>query len=127
VILHGTVHPNELALEYQRMNGFLICYDILKDQSKGINYHKVMEYLSTGKVVISSNITTYENHPNLVVMNAERDNNDNLPILFKKVIENLEKYNSEELQEIRKNFAQDNSYSKNIKIIEQILENEEYV
>src|ERR1700730_2250466 len=68
VRLHGPVRPEQLAREYPRMDAFLICYDVLKDTSKGTNYHKVMEYLSTGKVVISNNVTTYKNRPDLVQM-----------------------------------------------------------
>ena len=40
VILHGSIHPKQLAIEFQRMDAFLITYNILKDQSKGTNYHK---------------------------------------------------------------------------------------
>ncbi len=127
VIFHGTVHPKELAVAYQRMNGFLICYDILKDQSQGTNYHKIMEYLSTGKVIISSNITSYSNLPELISMTPERNSNQNLPKLFKKIISEIDHCNTEYLQKARINFAQANSYSNNIKTIENILEDPKYV
>ena len=52
-----------------------------------------MEYLSTGKVIISNNITTYQNI-NLIEMTNSRQNNDDLPQLFKTVINNLEIYNN---------------------------------
>jgi hypothetical protein len=121
VVLHGVVHPKQLAIEFQKMDGFLICYDILKDQSKGTNYHKVMEYLSTGKVIVSNNITTYSQLPNLIVMTKERDNNKQLPALFKKIIDNLEIYNSLKKMKIRQDFAHSNSYINKIKNIEKIL------
>jgi len=85
VVLHGPVHPKQLAVEFQRMNAFLICYDIQKDQSRGTNYHKVMEYLSTGQVVISNNITTYSSLPNLLEMTVSRTDNNELPALLKKL------------------------------------------
>ena len=99
------------------------CYDILKDQSKGTNYHKVMEYLSTGKVVVSNNITTYKPLPNLVIMTKERDNNDNLPALFKEVINKLDYYNSDDLKIERTQFANSNTYSNKIINIENLLKN----
>jgi hypothetical protein len=68
------------------MDAFLICYDIEKDQSGGTNYHKIMEYMCTGKVIIGNNITTYKNKPELVQMVNERDNNRELPALFDHVI-----------------------------------------
>ena len=124
VILHGAVHPQQLAIEFQRMDAFLICYDILKDQSKGTNYHKVMEYLSTGKVVISNNITTYSSIPNLIEMIASRINNKELPQLFKTVINNLKYYNQPQYVSARKRFAVSNLYSKKIAEIEEILKSQ---
>jgi hypothetical protein len=59
VILHGMVPPETLAKELRRMDAFLICYDVKKDQSKGTNYHKVMEYLAYGRPIISNVISMY--------------------------------------------------------------------
>jgi hypothetical protein len=59
VILHGMVPPEELAKELRRMDAFLICYDVEKDQSKGTNYHKVMEYLSYGRPTVSNYVSRY--------------------------------------------------------------------
>lgn len=123
VILHGPIHPHKLAQEFRRMDGFLICYDIIKDQSKGTNYHKVMEYLSTGKVVISNNISTYANLPNLIVMAESRTNNNSLPQIFKEVVNNISNYNKPSLQDLRFSFAISNLYSKKIGEIENLLNN----
>lgn len=120
VLLHGPIHPKYLAIEFQRMDAFLITYDILKDQSKGTNYHKVMEYLSTGKVVVSNNITTYSKIPNLIEMSSSRVNNDDLPFIFKKVTAKLEYYNQIEFSNARKAFATENLYSKKILQLEKI-------
>lgn len=60
VILHGMVSPEKLAIELRRMDAFLICYDVEKDQSKGTNYHKVNEYLAFGKPVFSNYISAYD-------------------------------------------------------------------
>jgi glycosyltransferase involved in cell wall biosynthesis len=120
--LHGPVNPETLAKQIRGMDGFLICYDIQKDQSKGTNYHKIMEYISTGKVIISNNVSTYQNQPEYVQMTEERNNNNNLPDLFKKVIFNLKKYNSQELQDKRKQFAASNTYAKHVIDIENILD-----
>jgi glycosyltransferase involved in cell wall biosynthesis len=121
VLLHGAVHPKQLAIEFQRMDAFLITYDILKDQSRGTNYHKVMEYLSTGKVIISNNITTYSNLPNLIEMTTSRTHNNELPLLFKTIISNLQHYNKQECITARKAFAFSNLYSNKISEIETIL------
>ena len=121
VTLHGPVASGQLAAAIQQMDAFLICYDIRKDQSKGTNYHKVMEYLGTGKVIVSNNITTYQDQPGLLEMAKSRDNNHELPDLFKKVMSNLALYNSVENQQARISFAHNNQYSKQVERIEEIL------
>jgi len=121
VILHGPVPSGRLPGELQRMDAFLICYDIQRDQSKGTNYHKVMEYLSTGRVVISNNITTYSDRPDLIRMVAGRDNNDGLPALVNTVINEISEYNSAALLAKRYKFALDNTYPKQVQRIADLL------
>ena len=123
VVLHGAIPTVQLAPAIHTVDGFLICYDVEKDQSKGTNYHKVIEYLSTGKVIVSNNITTYNKQPGLVQMIAERDNNKSLPVLFKKVINELATYNAPGLQLQRIAFANDNTYTKQIERINQVISN----
>jgi hypothetical protein len=121
VRLRGVLPVSELAAKYQHMDAWLICYDVLKDQSKGTNYHKIMEFLSTGKVIISNNITTYAADASLVTMVTSREDNKELPALFSKVINNLPEYNSEEQQAYRKRFAAANTYIHQIERIEAFI------
>jgi len=122
VKLHGVLETADLAKELKRMDMLLICYDIEKDQSKGTNYHKVMEYLSTGKVIVSNNITTYKDQPNLVRMPSERTTNQLLPELFKETASNLENFNRPEYAQLRISFALENSYGKQLRIIDKSVE-----
>jgi hypothetical protein len=121
VILHGVLRTADLARELNKMDILLICYDIKKDQSRGTNYHKVMEYLSTGKVIVSNNITTYQDQPTLIRMPLERNSNRALPALFKETLLNLEEYNSQEYSDQRKAFAHKNSYGMQLLKISQII------
>ena len=121
VVLHGAVASETLAGSMRRMDAFLICYDIMKDQSGGTNYHKIMEYLSTGKVIVSNNVTTYKDRPDLLQMTAQRDNNRELPALFRKVIGDLAHYNNPLLQKQRIGYAADNTYAAQIARIEKLL------
>jgi len=121
VIMHGAIPATDLAVAIKKMDAFLICYDVQKDQSKGTNYHKVMEYLATGRVVISSNITTYRERTDLVQMVAERNNNFLLPLLFKNVIVNIMDFNHVTLQNKRILFSFDNTYAQQINRIVQII------
>jgi glycosyltransferase involved in cell wall biosynthesis len=68
VLLHGMLPPEKLAIELRRMDAFLICYDIEKDQSKGTNYHKVSEYLVYGRPIVSNYVSAYDFEGSGVVM-----------------------------------------------------------
>ncbi len=122
VVMHGIVDTKTLAEGFNRMDAFLICYDISRDHSKGTNYHKIMEYLSTGKVIISNNVTAYNDKPGLVEMVVERRNNDALPQLFSKIMSSIEVYNSDYLIRKRKEFAFSNAYSNQLTKLESFLQ-----
>jgi hypothetical protein len=121
VILHGAVSSEQLSRELGRMDAFLICYDVQKDQSKGTNYHKIMEYLSSGKVIISNNVTTYSKMPHLVQMVPDRTHNNALPGLFKYIIQHLVQYNSPDLVKERITYARNNGYNKQLDRIDSII------
>jgi len=123
VKLYGAVTSDKLADELKNEDGFLICYDINKDQSKGTNYHKIMEYLATGKVIISNNVTTYKDKEDLLEMTTDRSNNEELPGLFTKVVKQIQEYNKYELRKKRFDFAVSNTYEKQILVIENLLSN----
>lgn len=70
VVLHGTVSTEVLAKELRRMDAFLICYDVEKDQSKGTNYHKVTEYMAYNRLILSN----YFSHKNASKIHAVAKN-----------------------------------------------------
>ena len=115
VKMHGPVHSDVLARGIAKMDVLLICYNIKNDQ----NHHKVLEYLGTGKVIVSNYLSAYgRDYPGLIEMVTSPENNRELPALFSNVINNLSFYNSPDLYEKRKNFAAMNSYTSNIMKIE---------
>jgi hypothetical protein len=114
VNMRGVLKTKELAVYLNKMDMLLICYDIDKDQSRGTNYHKVMEYLSTGKVIVSNNITTYRDEPDLVHMTGSRQDNNELPAIFKETVLNLHYYNRQGAVEKRKQFARQNTYKRQL-------------
>jgi hypothetical protein len=122
VELKGAIAVHELVNEYRRADIFLICYDILKDQSHGTNYHKVMEFLSTGRVIVSNNITTYHDC-NLLRMCNSRTSNQEFQQILGETISHCELYNSAAMQQQRKEFAAQNTYQQHILRIEEQLYN----
>ena len=113
VILHGAVSPAKLARAMAQMDAFLICYDLSAPNVIGPNYHKLMEFFSTGKVIISTFIKHYIDRPDLIQMVSQDGNND-LPALFRAVISKINDHNRLELMTIRKDWARSNSYCKQI-------------
>lgn len=112
-IFHGVLGKRELALELNQMDAFLICYDPQKGQSSGSNSHKILEFLSTGKVIISSHFSYYEG-TDLFVMNTSRVDNFLLIKLFHEGISEIIQNNNNSRQEGRMVFSQGNSYDKNL-------------
>jgi hypothetical protein len=110
---HGVLGKRELAFELNQMDAFLICYNPQKGQSSGSNSHKILEFLSTGKVIFSSNFSYYEG-TDLFVMNNSRVNNTLLIKLFHEGISALNQLNDSHRQECRMEFSQENSYEKNL-------------
>jgi len=83
------------------------------------NLHKHMEYLASGKVLVSSYVDEYKNKSQLLEMVMP---NEDIVERFTQVISKLEIYNSEEKQGARKRFALAHSYEKQLEKINQLIE-----
>lgn len=86
--------------------------------------HKIMEYFGAGKVVVASYTDEYKEHADLLLM-ANKKND--IPKLFKEAVHNLPFYNSHQLQNMRKAFALECTYSKQLEKIEHILIDEKLI
>lgn len=120
--LYGKKDPEEIVEIYTKMDVFLIAYDIESNNSpnKGANSHKILEYLSTGKTIISNPIKAYIGKPDLIEM-TEDSSFESYINLFDKIIDNLETFNDIHKMKKRVTFAQNNSYKNRIKQIEKII------
>lgn len=120
VIFHGEKSPAEIAPLINGFDLFLICYHpekVGKDLSS--NSHKILEYLSTGKTVVSSYISTYASFPADLIEMVEHSSE--LPDRFSQSVHFLEKLNISQRQLARKKFASQNSYPNHIATIEKII------
>lgn len=120
VRLRGVQPPARYAAELMEMDLFLMCYDVRADPNGGSNSHKLLEYLSTGRVVVSNRVSTYEHDPDLIRMVSE-DTNDRLPELFASTLDILDELNRPELQSYRAHFALSHSYCAQVEKIEALL------
>ena len=117
VILHGKISKQELSIAVGKMDCFLLIYSEDNLESDRSNSHKILEYLATGKVVISSRIDAYIGCPNLVKMPIDGDDNM-MPLIFSEVISKLDDLNSEKLMAARKHYAANFTYENNLKKID---------
>lgn len=107
----GTKHFEVLKDYLAAMDVLLICYD-LSSLPQTPSPHKVLEYLSSGKIIVSTFLDDYKDQPDLLNM---ANTLEQYPDLFKKTIANLAQYNDSSLMEKRRNFAQSFTYSKQVK------------
>lgn len=119
VKLHGLLKPEKLASEYEKMDGFILCYKPDYKNYHGENSHKVLEYLSTGKLLISTFLSSYADS-DLLNMSG-KDQNEALVTVFKESIDQLAFFNSDTYQQRRISFALANTYDKQIERIESVL------
>ena len=118
VFLLGPLANKDLPGLLSHMDVLLLCYDTEQFWEQASNSHKIMEYLSTGKVTVSTRIAEYISRPDLVVM---PDKNVDLPLLLKKVKDQLHLYNAATQMKTRKDFALDHTYEKELERIDIIL------
>jgi glycosyltransferase involved in cell wall biosynthesis len=116
--LHGTLTPEEVSVKIQDYDCFLLCYTTDSALPFLANPHKILEYLSTGKMVISHQILEYEKHQDLVEMASD---NSILGQKFTQSILNMKELNSVESQKKRIDFAKINTYKNHITKIGQII------
>lgn len=115
VILKGVVSPPELVAAYDKLDGFILCYKPDYKNYHAENSHKVLEYMSAGKVIISTYLSLYENSELLNM--AAKNQNEALLDVFGKTIAEISHYNSIDLQTKRIEFALNNSYARHIEQI----------
>jgi len=115
--LHGVTEQEALAKAMQDMDVFLFVYSANADMNAASNSHKLLEYISTGKTVVSTYVSTYKG---TALLEMCKDENE-LPALFNQVKDNISQYNSIDKQQARISYALNNSYAAQIDKIEKLL------
>lgn len=109
--LYGTVSQDEIAKRSRNIDVFLTCYQKMATYHAD-NSHKILEYLSTGKVVVSNFLSVYANEA--VLQMPDDFSNEKLPEIFKETIQEIKHHNAYEQRKERLNFALENTYIKQI-------------
>lgn len=122
VFLHGVANPDDLVNLISDMTMFLLIYKYIPGESDLSNSHKILEYLSTGKHILSSPVETYQEYKDLIFMpSVEQNNDDELVNLFDKSVKNIEYLNSPELQVKRMQLSLSNTYEQQLNKIEKFI------
>lgn len=121
VILRGAVHPAVLSEEIKAADMFWICWQLTNHKLwDGSNSHKILEYLSTGKPVVSHYMSTYRNS-DIIDMLPLKENTDYLT-LFSRVLKRVKAGEPVDLRNKRILFSMENSYQLNIAKIEKLIQ-----
>lgn len=115
----GKIKTEELQYLYNHIDVHLLCYQE-KHIEQCSNPHKMMEYLSSGNVIVSTKTIEYQSLKNddLVIMSEQ---NKDYNTLFSKAINNLDILNTSSKKEKRKAFALSNTYSNQLERIESLI------
>jgi glycosyltransferase involved in cell wall biosynthesis len=120
VTLHGSVSSERLAEEFQQMDCFIMSYRRHPTESDLSNSHKILEYFSTGKVVVSTPIARYAHLGDLVVSGTTDDDSD-LPDILLQTLARLDEVNSESRMTARRELALENTYARQVDRIRDIV------
>jgi len=118
VILYGSMAPSELITHLNKMDIFLLLYRASKGYIMD-NSHKLIEYLSFGRPIVSTYLSHYKNSSLFLMCDTE--NKRTPEILFEDVVKNYEKYYTKNDFRARINFAIDNTYKNHLETISQLI------
>ena len=118
-MLLGVCSANEIASYSEQADILLAVYDSMKYPDITANSHKIMNYLGSGKPIVSNVFKEYDAGISLLYMAKTMD--DFLKT-FDHVKRNKSIYQSLELTKRRKQFACDNSYSNQLARIDSLIQ-----
>ena len=113
VILQGPKTPTEIAGKIGDVDILLMCYSVSRDPNRGCNSHKILEYMSTGRVIVANHVSDYAEQHGLIEM-MPADGSRTLLEVFDTVVANVERHNAVDNRSRRLQRALDNSYPKQI-------------
>lgn len=116
VILKGALASSEIVKEIDSIDLYInIEFEASRRWDNG-NPHKVLEYLSTGKVVFTTPMVMYKNSDLFFFCDA-----GDVVFDFKKLLSELNNWNSTKEQNKRLDFALNNTYAKQVERIEKFI------
>jgi len=113
VVLLGEMCPDKINTFLSKMDILLLCYFPLKS---GNTPHKILEYLYSGKEIVSNEISEYIDYPEMINFNKGNDK-----LGYEKILASLLNEKKSSIKTINKAFALNNTYNKKIEKISNAL------
>lgn len=122
VILKGQIAANNLPSVISEMDIMICTYRVESKEeiAQHSNLHKIMEYLGSGKAIVTTYVDEYKDVELGMLEMAKTP--AEFKAKFDNVLLNLDYYNSDDLMKKRTLYALDNSYPRQIGKIERIIE-----
>ncbi len=111
VELRGLVGPEEILKGVEEIDLFLMCYKKTEGYFMD-NSHKILEYLATGKTIVSSILSVYQSSE-LIRMPAE-DGSITLLEILTDTIDRIDCFNAFDRQICRIEYALDHTYARQV-------------
>lgn len=115
----GVIKHEFLEGYLKKADILLLIYDVAKYPTQLTNAHKILEYLVSGNVIVSTFISDYSDKQVLLEMSAAKND---IPKIFAKVVSNISVFNSEEKKATRRSYAEKNTYAVRLLEVEQQVE-----
>ena len=113
----GSLSKSHLRSFYEKMDVLIIVYKADEFPNQLANPHKMMEYLASGKPIIATLTKEYQKYSSIAMTRK----NQEYPELFKNIVADLSSWNHSQLCEERTNIAMNNTYGRQLQIINEIL------
>jgi glycosyltransferase involved in cell wall biosynthesis len=114
VRLHGAVPPEELAKRLAAMDCLLLAYRSHATESDLSNAHKILEYFSTGRAVLSCILEEHQTHPAGVARFVPAGKAKAYMAALAEILRRPDRFNSPKLARQRKTIALRCTYARNL-------------
>lgn len=119
VVLHGQQTQDSIVKHIKDIDFFFFYYNEHSAYNRD-NSHKILEYLSTGKVIIGSPLSVYKKSDLFI----QADTPSEWLEAFRDILKHINRYNSPKRQRERLVYAQSQSYKLQVDRIEQYISNQ---
>ncbi|KAA3649603.1 MAG: hypothetical protein DWP98_06720 [Bacteroidetes bacterium] len=117
----GSLAKEVLAKQFHEMDGLFMFYNKYKNENNNSNSHKILEYLITGKPIITNSLKYYKDKDELITMTDEDAKPENILLVFSRFVKELPKLSTNEKQYYRTSYASKFTYLSQIKEIERLI------